>query len=114
MAGDAANVINDNAGVAAVAFGFTRPHKQVGISNLHATQVITVRVFTGATAAAAKAKATATPAVIGASDNYAIGPVNGRLVIGKSSRRQYFAFSIIASGATTPFIAAGEDFTDGF
>lgn len=113
MAGDAANVINDSGGVAAVAFGFTRPHKQVGISNLHATQVLTVRVFTGSTAAFAKAKATATAAVIGASDNYAIGP-NSRLVIGKSSRRQYFAFSIIASGAATPFIAAGEDFTDGF
>lgn len=111
MAGDAPNVINDNGGVAAVAFGFTARHKQVAVHNLHATQVLTVRVFSGTTAAAAKAKAVATVAAIGADDNYAIGP-NSRTVIAKSGRRTYFAFSLIASGAASPFIAAGEDWTD--
>jgi hypothetical protein len=113
MAGDAANVINDAAGVAAAAFAFTRAHKQVTIINLHATQVLTVRVFTGSTAAFAKAKAVATPAVIGASDNYALNALGRAWTIGKSSRRQFFAISVIASGATTPFIAAGEDWTEG-
>lgn len=111
MAGDAPNIINDTAGVAAAAFGFTGRHKQVDFRCNHATQICTVRVFSGTTAAAAKAKATATAAVIGADDNYTIGP-NQRQVIAKSGRRTYWAFSVIASGAATPFVSAAEDWTD--
>lgn len=109
MAGDAPNVINDTAGVAAAAFGFTNRHKRIEITNLHATQQLVVRVFSGTTAAAAKAKAVATPAVIGADDNYTINANARPLVIARTPKRTYFAISVIASGASTPFTCSGED-----
>lgn len=109
MAGDAPNVINDVAGVAAAAFGFTNRHKRIEITNLHATQQLVVRVFSGTTAAAAKAKAVATPAVIGADDNYTINANSRPLVIARTPKRTYFAISVIGSGAGTSFTCSGED-----
>lgn len=111
MAGDAPSVINDVGGVAAAVFNWTKRHKQFAIVNSHATQTLTVRPFFAFTSAAAAALAAATPAVIGADDNYTIPP-GKRVVIGKSTRPVFCSISTIASGAATTFTGEGTDFRD--
>jgi putative intracellular protease/amidase len=106
MAGDAPLVINDVGGAAAVVFNHTTRVKQVKVKNQHATQTLTVRPFTGNTSAAAAALAAATPAVIGADDNWTIAAGKEATVF-KSSKKQFVSLSVIASGAGTTFCSEG-------
>jgi hypothetical protein len=115
MATTGVNSLTDVVGAAAAVYTLTGKQKQVAVRNLHATQVITCRVFTGNTSAAAIAAATATPAVIGASENITIpaAAAGARTVVLKSGRSVYVSLSMIASGASTGVTVEGTTFKDG-
>ena len=112
MAATGSVTITDVGGAAAAVFAFTLKHKQVAVTNYHATQTLFVRPAVGLTQAAATATATANPAVTtGADFNYTV-PFGKRVTIFKSSRKQFVAMSMIASGAATSFTAEGTDWQD--
>lgn len=119
MAGDAPRIINEaaaGAGAAAAAFGFTEKVRQIRIRNLHATQTITaVASVSGTSAAAAKTKAGVAPniAVIGADDNWVIPALSEKVIWKSAAKGFYAAISVIASGASTGFVAEGTIWTDG-
>lgn len=112
MAATGVNTLTDVAGAAAAVHTLTAKNKQFAITNTHATQTITCRIFTGNTSAAAAAAAAATPAVIGASENFTIAP-GKRVVLLKSGRSVFASISDIASGAATTFTLEGTIFKDG-
>lgn len=111
MSATGINTLTDVAGAAAAVHSLTAQQKQVAIRNLHATQTLTVRLFTAGSSALAAAAAAATPAVIGASENITVPP-GGRTVLMKSSRAVYCSISDIASGASTNFTLEGTIFKD--
>lgn len=111
MSATGINTLTDQAGVAAAVHSLTAQQKQIAIRNTHATQTLTVRVFTALTSALAATAAAATPAVIGASENFTI-PAGVRTVVMKSSRGVYVSISDIASGAATTFTMEGTIFKD--
>lgn len=84
---------------------------QVEIRNTHATQILYVKPKTGRTAAAALAAATADAAVAAADENIAIA-AGERLRVFQSNKRQYTAFSIIASGSSTTYHVSSWDRTE--
>lgn len=90
----------------------TQAVNQVAVTNKHATQTLGVRVFTAASAAAAKALADATDAVEGADENWYIPPANGRRVVLKSPQPVFVALSVIGSGATTTYETNGTLYLD--
>lgn len=85
----------------------TDPVNYVTVQNKHATQTLGVRVFTGGTAAAAKALADATDAVEAADENFYIAPAGGRARVFASPRATYVALSVIGSGASTTYVVSG-------
>ena len=112
MATTGVNSLTDVAGAAAAVYTLTGKNKQFAVQNNHATQALTVRVFTANTSANAAAATAATPAVIGASETLFVG-AGKRLVVLKSARSVYCSMSIIASGASTPLEIEGTIFKDG-
>jgi len=94
------NVATLSIGTTADTIAFALPSKQVRVRNTHATQGISVRVFSATTAAAALAAATATVAVAGANENFLV-PAGKDVVVYRSNRQLYVALSHIGSGATT-------------
>lgn len=112
------NITHGSAGTSAEVSHLTGRVNQVSIENTHASQTLAVRVFTGETAAAAAAAAAATPAVALADENWHIpaaaaasGGLNRRVVF-KSKRPSYVALSVLASGATTPYVVVGTEWFD--
>ena len=106
-----AKIAYQSAGTGAESVSLTDPVKQLAIENYHATQLLYARVFTGATAAAALAKADATDAVAAADENWFIAPGTRKVVL-KTTRPIYAAVSLIASGASTTCVVEGTDFRD--
>jgi hypothetical protein len=115
-ANNAPTIATDSVGGAAEICHLTTAVNQVVIINTHASQTITARIFSGNTSAEAVALATATPAVIGADENFLVpagaaasGGTN-RKVLWKSRRAKFVAISLIASGASTTYTVEGTTF----
>lgn len=85
---------------------------QVALINQHATQKMYAKVYTGLTAAAALAAATAGSVAASDDESFYVAPVNGKTVVHKSKQLCFVALRIIADGATTPFSCHGTQFLD--
>lgn len=108
----AERVTHGSVGTTAETSWLTRPHNKVSVTNTHATQRCHVRVFSGATAAAAKALADATDAVANADEVYDLGPGEEEVVF-RSTGAKFVALSVIGSGAATTYEVVGESFQEG-
>lgn len=111
MAANAPLIVTSTVGAAADVFHLTSEVKQVVVENYHATALVYVKVFTGATSAAAVAKATASPATVAGNDCFVVAAGKRKAVL-KSSRGNFVALSIIASGAATTFTVEGTEWKD--
>lgn len=100
-------VTHGSVGTTAETSWLTDPVNSVTVQNKHATQGLWVRVYTGATAAAAKALADATDAVADADENHYIKPAGDPENVFYSPRATYVALSTIGSGAATTYETAG-------
>ena len=109
----AVKVTHGSVGTTAETSWLTQQWNVFRITNKHATLRLGVRAFTGATAAAAKAKADATDAVIGADEVHDIAP-GGEDVVLRSSSPVFAAFSVIADGAgPATYELVGDTFQEG-
>jgi len=112
MAANAPLIVHSSVGATADVFHLTRKVKEVVVKNTHATQSISLKVFTGATSAAAVATATANATVAGANDTFTI-PAGATKTVFKSTRQQYVAANMIGTGAATTFDMEGTIWTTG-
>lgn len=106
-----AKTCHGNIGTSQDLIQLTEKVNQVAIVNTHASQIIYVRPFTGETAAAALAAATAVTIAAADDETFQI-PAGKRDVVFKSPKRTYVALRIIGSGATTTYACHGTEFFD--
>ena len=108
---DGRNTTHSSVGTSAETSHLTNAVRQVAVRNYHATQTLSVRVFTSGTAAGAQTLAAATAAVAGADENFHI-PAGARVVVFKSPRSRFVGLSVIGSGASTTYVTEGTDWFD--
>lgn len=108
-------ILSHSVGGTAERDSLTKRVRQIAVVNQHATQSLFVRVSLASSVAAALAAAGTGSgvAVVNADENFVVPPANGRTVVLKSKKAVYAALSCIATGASTPYVVHGTDFTDG-
>lgn len=105
-------ITHGSVGTTAETSWLTDPVNYATVQNKHATQTLGVRVFTAATAAAAKALADATDAVEGADEVFYVKPAGEPVTVFASPRATFVACSVIGSGAATGYVLTGSSSDD--